>query len=43
VLRRLLEDERVDVRPGYTLEYCGLTAVDLHGVILQAALDGAAR
>jgi len=43
VLRRLLEDERVDVRPGYTLEYCGLTAVDLHGVILQAALDCAAR
>src|SRR5262249_16969324 len=43
VLRRLLEDGMVDVRPGYSLEYCGLTAVDLHGVILQAALDGAAR
>src|SRR5262249_3067386 len=31
VLRRLLEDGMVDVRPGYSLEYCGLTAVDLHG------------
>ena len=42
VLRRLLEDGMADVRPGYSLEYCGLTAVDLHGVILQAALGGAA-
>jgi hypothetical protein len=31
------------VRPGFTLEYCGMTAVDLHGVILQAALDAAQR
>jgi hypothetical protein len=30
-------------RPGYSLEYCGLTAVDLHGVCLQAALDAADR
>ena len=43
VLQRLLEDEMADVRPGYSLEYCGLTAVDLHGVILQAALDEASR
>ena len=43
VLQRLLEDGMADVRPGYSLEYCGLTAVDLHGVILQAALDAASR
>src|SRR6266487_5084071 len=43
VLQRLLEDGMVDVRPGYSLEYCGLTAVDLHGVILQAALNATAR
>ena len=39
VLRTLLEDGMAQARPGYTLEYCGLTAVDLHGVCLQAALD----
>jgi pyrroloquinoline quinone (PQQ) biosynthesis protein C len=39
VLQRLLEDGMAEVRPGYSLEYCGMTAVDLHGVILQAALD----
>ena len=43
VLQRLLEDGMAEVRPGYSLEYCGLTAVDLHGVILQAALDAATR
>ena len=43
VLQRLLEAEIADVRPGYTLEYCGLTAVDLHGRILQAAYDAARR
>jgi pyrroloquinoline quinone (PQQ) biosynthesis protein C len=43
VLQRLLEDEMAYVRPGFSLEYCGLTAVDLHGVILQAALDAAGR
>lgn len=41
VLQRLLEDNMAQVRPGYTLEYCGMTAVDLHGVCLQAALDAA--
>jgi pyrroloquinoline quinone (PQQ) biosynthesis protein C len=40
VLQRLLEEEIADVRPGYSLEYCGLTAVDLHGTILQAAYEG---
>jgi len=43
VLQRLLEDGMAHARPGYSLEYCGLTAVDLHGVLLQAALSGAAR
>jgi pyrroloquinoline quinone (PQQ) biosynthesis protein C len=43
VLQRPLEDEMAYVRPGFSLEYCGLTAVDLHGVILQAALDAAGR
>jgi pyrroloquinoline quinone (PQQ) biosynthesis protein C len=42
VLQRLLEDG-AEVRPGYTLEYCALSAIDLHGVILQAALNAAAR
>ncbi|MPZ75784.1 MAG: hypothetical protein GEU77_04615 [Deltaproteobacteria bacterium] len=43
VLQRLLEDGMAHVRPGYSLDYCGLTAVDLHGVCLQAALDAAGR
>lgn len=43
VLQRLFEDGMATVRPGYSLEYCGLTAVDLHGVCLQAALDAASR
>lgn len=43
VLQRLLEDGMAEVRPGYSLEYCGMTAVDLHGVILQAVLDAADR
>ena len=41
VLKTLLEDGMAQVRPGYTLEYCGLTAVDLHGVCLNAAFDAA--
>jgi hypothetical protein len=43
VLQRLFEDGMALARPGYSLEYCGLTAVDLHGVCLQAALDCAGR
>lgn len=43
VLQRLFEDGMATVRPGYSLEYCGLTAVDLHGVCLQAAFDAAGR
>ena len=42
VLQRLLEDG-AEVRPGYTLEYCALSSIDLHGVILEAALNAAAR
>jgi len=42
VLQRLLE-EGAEVRPGYTLEYCALTSMDLHGAILQATLQAAAR
>ncbi len=41
VLRTLIEDGLAHVRPGYTLEYCGLSAVDLHGVCLQAAFEAA--
>jgi hypothetical protein len=40
--QRLLEDG-AEVRPGYTLEYCALTSMDLHGAILQATLQAAAR
>lgn len=43
VLRTLLEDGMAQARDGYKLEYCGLTAVDLHGVCLQAALDAAGK
>jgi hypothetical protein len=43
VLQRLLQDGMAQTRPGYTLEYCALTAVDLHGAILQAALNEANR
>ena len=43
VLQRLFEDGMATVRPGYSLEYCGLTALDLHGVYLQVVLDTASR
>ena len=41
VLQRLLQDGMAYSRPGYTLEYCAQTAVDLHGVILDAAFNAA--
>ncbi|HEX9444058.1 MAG TPA: iron-containing redox enzyme family protein [Candidatus Binatia bacterium] len=41
-LQRLLEDG-AEVRPGYTLEYCALSSIDLHGAILEASLNAAAR
>jgi len=37
VLERLLE-EGAETRPGYSLEYCAMTSVDLYGVMFQAAL-----
>jgi len=43
VLQRLLEDGMADVRPGYSLEYCGMTSVDLYGVMLDAVLKAAQR
>ena len=43
VLQRLLEERTVEVRPGYSLEYCGMTSVDLYGAIFQAVLDAVER
>jgi hypothetical protein len=40
VLQRLLEDG-AEVRPGYSLKYCALTSMDLHGAILQASPQAA--
>src|SRR5919109_4665025 len=42
VLRRLLE-EGAEVRPGYTLEYCALSCIDLHGAILDACTNALGR
>jgi pyrroloquinoline quinone (PQQ) biosynthesis protein C len=39
VLQRLLEDKMAEVRPGYSIEYCSMTSVDLYGAILQAVLN----
>jgi len=39
VLQRLLEDGMAEVRPGYSIEYCSVTSVDLYGAILQAVLN----
>jgi len=39
VLRRILEDGMADVRPGYSLEYCGLASVDLYGATFQSVVD----
>ncbi len=38
VLERLLEDG-AELRPGYSLEYCAMTSVDLYGATFQAALE----
>jgi pyrroloquinoline quinone (PQQ) biosynthesis protein C len=43
VLQRILEDGPAEVRPGYSLEYCGMTSVDLYGAIFQSVLDAEAR
>jgi hypothetical protein len=42
-LQRLLETGMADERPTYGLEYCAMTSVDLHGVMLRAALEEANR
>ena len=42
-LQRLLETGMADERPTYGLEYCAMTSVDLHGVMLRAAMEEAAR
>jgi pyrroloquinoline quinone (PQQ) biosynthesis protein C len=42
VLERLLEDG-AELRPGYSLEYCAMTSVDLYGATFQATLEIADR
>jgi pyrroloquinoline quinone (PQQ) biosynthesis protein C len=42
-LQRLLEAGMADERPTYGVEYCAMTSVDLHGVMLRSALDEAER
>jgi pyrroloquinoline quinone (PQQ) biosynthesis protein C len=42
-LRRLLESGMAEERPTYGLEYCAMTSVDLHGVMLRAALEEGTR
>ncbi len=39
VLKRLSEDGMAEERPGYGLEYCALTSVDLHAQMLRAGLE----
>jgi len=42
-LQRLLETGAADERPTYGLEYCAMTSVDLHGVMLRSAMAEAER
>ena len=42
-LQRLLESGMADERPTYGLEYCAMTSVDLHGVMLRAAMEETQR
>ncbi|HWP59200.1 MAG TPA: hypothetical protein VNL14_15000 [Candidatus Acidoferrales bacterium] len=39
VLRRLVEEGRVELRAGYPLEYCALTMVDLQAQMKRAAIE----
>lgn len=41
VLRRILQDG-AEVRPGYNLEYCAMTSVDLYGLMMESVLHAAA-
>lgn len=38
VLERVLQDQ-IEFRAGYTIEYCALTMIELHGQMQQAAMD----
>lgn len=42
-LQRLIETGMADERPTYGVEYCAMTSVDLHGVMLRAAMEEAER
>ena len=42
-LQRLLETGMADERPTYGIEYSAMTSVDLHGVMLRAAMEEAER
>jgi pyrroloquinoline quinone (PQQ) biosynthesis protein C len=42
-LQRLLESGMADERHTYGVEYCAMTSVDLHGVMLRAALEESER
>jgi pyrroloquinoline quinone (PQQ) biosynthesis protein C len=42
-LQRLLETGMADERHTYGVEYCAMTSVDLHGVMLRAAIEEAER
>jgi hypothetical protein len=39
VMERILMDGYADVREGYNLEYCALTAVDLYGVMHRGVYE----
>jgi len=39
VIERVLQDGYADVREGYSLEYCALTAVDLYGIMHRGAYE----
>lgn len=43
VLQRMLESGMAEERPTYGIEYCAMTSVDLHGVMLRAAMEEAER
>lgn len=42
-LQRLLQTGMADERPTYGLSYCAMTSVDLHGVMLRAAMEESVR
>jgi pyrroloquinoline quinone (PQQ) biosynthesis protein C len=42
-LQRLIETGMADERPTYGVEYCAMTSVDLHGVMLRSAMEEAEK